>query len=332
MSRIVEKGEIYLFYRKKIDVKKPSTIDDVQRLHMVLIPDTEKKNRLLIVGKKRLPEMEKSSGSNRREWSLVVLADEKTTTIRDELLPTKYETKTKGTRREPGSVPAAEGRYVLFIHEDHTELAYKINQPKKMGKVQRELGIHQEARYIVSVKNPNIRVRGFSNKKPKYPSSLEKKFKDLRWIDVRDSRLLDYENTQLLLIGAGKSLKEIDIKVTGKPTMFKKLKAEKESWPTKSLYEGLFTTETHANAPTAPKGDRAKGGRRGGVAAVDAPSAAGIAKSLKNIDFPASKKDLVSYAQKQNAKKEIISTLENLPSRRKFQTMADVQKALGEVR
>jgi hypothetical protein len=59
------------------------------------------------------------------------------------------------------------------------------------------------------VKNPNIAIPGFaaissSTRRPNYPKHIMEKFGNRRWINVDDPDLLNYENTQLLLIGARK--------------------------------------------------------------------------------------------------------------------------------
>ena len=74
------------------------------------------------------------------------------------------------------------------------------------------------------------------------------KFGDRRWINVEDPHLLDYENTQLLLIGARKKDVEeelgIDIdeqKETERSAdLFKELKIKKEQVPLKPLLKGKF--------------------------------------------------------------------------------------------
>jgi hypothetical protein len=103
---------------------------------------------------------------------------------------------------------AGEGKYAIVQHDNHTELVYILELPEVPGPTQREFEIKKEASYIVSVKNPDISVPGFaafsSARKPEYSKDMMKKFGNRRWINVDDSRLLDYENTQLLLIGARK--------------------------------------------------------------------------------------------------------------------------------
>ncbi|KAA0013898.1 DUF2795 domain-containing protein [Billgrantia pellis] len=80
-----------------------------------------------------------------------------------------------------------------------------------------------------------------------------------------------------------------------------------------------------------PRGDRSKGGERGGKAASDTASAAGIAQALKGVNFPCGKADLIKQATSNHAADEVIEALNEFPDRR-YETMADIQKAVGEVR
>jgi hypothetical protein len=53
-------------------------------------------------------------------------------------------------------------------------------------------------------------------------------------------------------------------------------------------------------------------------------------KFLKGMDYPASKKDLVEKARSEGADAKVVSSLERMPGE-KFQTPAEVSKALGKV-
>ena len=55
-----------------------------------------------------------------------------------------------------------------------------------------------------------------------------------------------------------------------------------------------------------------------------------VEKSLKGIDFPAKKQDLVTHAQQHGADQRVIETIRDLP-RDEFNTAADVTKAIGEM-
>jgi hypothetical protein len=54
-SKVLESGDIYFAYRPKIDKQAARSIDDVQRLYMILHPRGKRSYRLIIVGEKRLP-------------------------------------------------------------------------------------------------------------------------------------------------------------------------------------------------------------------------------------------------------------------------------------
>lgn len=240
MSQHIEEGDIYFFYRPKINFDKVRSIEDVQRFHLVMVPD-EGAARMFVVGKKRLPEIPEShSKSPEREWMINSMAA-KPKDIGIALGPEAYETSTRGEQRQGEAIPAGEGRYVIFERKEDTRLAYKLFSPNKPGKAQKELGILPEATFILSVKNPAVSVSGFPDEKPEYPKKLQKMFADKRWIDVSDPRLLDYENAQLLLIGAHASLEQTGIEISGKPDLFKTLGIKPREWATETIKEGKFT-------------------------------------------------------------------------------------------
>ena len=64
------------------------------------------------------------------------------------------------------------------------------------------MGINEKGSYVVSVKNPTTPAPGNVSlpKGAEYPQSIMEKFRGLRWIPL-EPELLDYENTQILIIG-----------------------------------------------------------------------------------------------------------------------------------
>ena len=356
-SEIIEQGDIFFFYRPKVDTEEVEHIKDVQRFYMITSPEKRNKNiyRLFLIGQKQLPEIvEGRSTSKERNWALNVLTTSNSEDIRRELLAAEYTTETRGKRRIAAAVPVGEGKYCIVKHDNHTELAYILELPKIPGPTQREFEIRKEASYIISVKNPDVTIPGYAaffteDKKPNYPKYLRERFGDRRWIDVEDPDLLNYENTQVLLIGARKKdvEEELGIEIneqreTDKSAdMFKELKIRKEQVPLKPLLEGKFPEKEeipmaqevkHLSKEEAP----GRGGKIGGkIAATKAPSAAAIAKLLSGIDFPKDKSKIIDYAEKNKEKleepKEVINTLKEIPDRR-YYNMADVEKALGEIR
>ncbi len=331
MATYVEQGDIYFFYRPKVNVDKVQGLDDVQRLHLVIAPDDADTARLFVVGRKRMPEILKGQQkSTVREWMMNDLSG-KPKAIGEALAPLEYETKTRGEQQQGEAIPVGEGRYAIFERDSSTRLAYRLSSPQKPGKAQQALGILAEASYVISVRNPSLDVPGFPEAKPNYPKRLQDKFADKRWIDIDDAKLLDYPSAQFLLIGAHDALSEEGVTISGKANLFKTLGLNKRDWPTEALETGKFMEPQMKPETREPAGDRSKGGERGGKAARNTSSAAGIAQALKGVDFPCGKADLIKQAKTNQAADEVIEVLDELP-RRQYRTMADIQKAVGEVR
>jgi Protein of unknown function (DUF2795) len=352
-SKIIEQGDVYFFYRPKVDTEEVEDLKDVQRFYMITAPEDNTKYRLFLIGQKQLPEIvEGKSTSEEKNWALNILRTSNPKDIEKELMPAEYSTKTRGKRRLAAAVPAGEGKYVIAKHDNHTELAYVLELPETPGPTQREFEIKKEASYIISIKNPDIRVPGFaaSEKNPDYPKTLKDKFGDKRWINVEEPDLLNYENTQLLLIGARKKNVEEELKIdideekeTEKGAdLFKELKVRKDQVPLKPLLKGEFPVKEEMPVGREVKQlskeeyPGAKGGKIGGrAAATKSTSAAAIAKLLSGIEFPKNKKELVERAKENKDKvdnaESVINTVRELPTKT-YRSMIEVQKALAKIR
>jgi hypothetical protein len=306
-SQIIEHGDLFFFYRPKVDSTEVKALGAVQRFYMVTYPeqretkDTPQKDiyRLFLLGQKHLPEIvEGKSSSKERNWALNILTTSNPGDIHNQLLSAaKYTTKTRGERRIEPAVPAGEGKYSIVKHDGHTELAYTLELPEIPGPTQKEFEIKKEASYIISVKNPDIQVPGFAafsaqDRKPHYPNHLKERFGDRRWIDVEDARFMDFENTQLLLIGARKKDVEEELGISideeresqKSADLFKELQIKREQVPLKPVFEGKFPKKREISVPNEVKEldnseyPGGRGGKAGGkAAATKAASAATIA-------------------------------------------------------
>ena len=63
-SEIIEHGDLFFFYRPKIDAKEVKDVEDVQRFYMVTAPEKDGKAtdnkqvyRLFLIGQKQMPEI-----------------------------------------------------------------------------------------------------------------------------------------------------------------------------------------------------------------------------------------------------------------------------------
>lgn len=295
-DRFIESGDIFFFYRPKIDTEEVKDIEDVQRFYIVTCNDINKntiknknknKNyRLFMLGSKKMPEIiEGKSGSEERNWALNILTTSNADEIHNELLlPAEYTTKTRGKRRLAAAQPAEEGKYSIIRHDSHTELAYILEIPEIPGPTQTEFEIKKEASYIVSIKNPEISIPGYGafskkDRKPNYPKHIRDKFGEKRrWINVDDPEILDYENTQLLLIGARKKNVEEELGIEideqkenkNSADMFKELQIKKEEIPLHPFLKGKFPKKEIPMSQgvkeiPSEKAPGVKGGQKGGA-------------------------------------------------------------------
>jgi hypothetical protein len=279
-AEVLEKGDIFFFYRPKTKIVDDSSdgdvksIDDIRRFFMVTATTTTAANteneqqqqfdgtnsktpkeeesqryRLFVIGKKSLPEIRTSEARrSERYWAKVGGIFENPQELTSELLSDEF-------RKGDAARPVGEGKYAIVKHQDHAELAYVLEMPEEPGEAQRELGIEKEASYIVSIINPKVPVpTGYpsSEEPPNYPESILKEFgENENFISLaRDLRFINFQNAQMILVGAreGRDViqKEFGVDIREEKEtvhsadIFSKLKIEKDKVPTKPLIEGKF--------------------------------------------------------------------------------------------
>jgi hypothetical protein len=247
-STILEQGDIFFFYRPKVRSETVESIDDVRRFFVVLVPESKNLFRLLVIGKKSLPEIrETEARSSERYWARVGGIFDDPAQLTKELLSKEF-------REGDMARPAGEGKYAIVDHNKHTELAFVLELPKELGEAQKELGIEKEASYIITVINPKIPRREenlpTTEDTPKYPESVLNDFSDNEnFVPLsRNLKFIDYQNAQIILIGAreGKDTltQELGITVGNEreddrsADIFTKLRIRKDQVPIKPLMQG----------------------------------------------------------------------------------------------
>ena len=245
MPNILETGHVYFFYRPRVEKDRAESLEDVERFYLVLHPRDKQVWRLLIVGRKRLPEVK---DGKERVWGFVAKVGHKPEEVEDELDRHSYGTKTRGERVQPEARPAGEGVYSLVAHDKHTHLTYRLEFPRQPGKVQEELRIEPEASYIVTVRNPETPAPPTAGLQPEqratFPEELKKKFRGRRFISVEPD-FLDYEGAELVLVGAAAKPEE-ELGIELKPeeesetqaAIFRDLGLEREQHPLEPLFKG----------------------------------------------------------------------------------------------
>lgn len=189
---VLEEGDVYFFYRPRVGGEvggeQVRSLADVQRFMMVLHPWPRRLLRLLVAGRKRLPEI----AIHERTWWFVDDVVRDPDELRWVLDRRTYQTKTRGERVQPPARPAGEGAYAIARHRDHTHLAYELALPREPGPVQRDLHIEPEASYIIAVRNPQTR----------------------RFVRLDPPEVLDRPGTEIVLIGATHdAVRELDLDV-----------------------------------------------------------------------------------------------------------------------
>jgi hypothetical protein len=234
-AEVLEKGDIFFFYRPKAKVVNDGSggdvksIEDIRRFFMVTASTitaaadntgsgyqeqfdntsrtTSKEEgessryRLFVIGKKSLPEIRTTEARrSERYWAKVGGIFENPQELTNELLADEF-------RKGDAARPVGEGKYAIVKHQDHAELAYVLEMPEEPGEAQRELGIEKEASYIISVINPKVPVpAGYpsSEEPPNYPESILKEFgQNENFVSLaRDLRFINFQNAQMILVGA----------------------------------------------------------------------------------------------------------------------------------
>lgn len=201
-SGVIEEGAIEFFYRPKVGVEEANSLDEVQRFFMLLRPRKPggTKNRLCVIGKKRMP----SARKHERFFGFVQASSENAEELREGLGPQQYETKTRGTRHLAAARLVGSGTYQVVDAKDHATLLYRLELPATPGEAQTEFMIGEVGSYIFSAKNPKGRGPddpGLADK-AEFPKEKQEEFQQYSWIPVRDTQLLDFPHCEFLLVGA----------------------------------------------------------------------------------------------------------------------------------
>jgi len=241
---ILEQGDIFFLYRPVVEEDEPEGFSDVQRFFVVLRPEGGRIARLIVLGRKRLPNIDR----HERVWGFVSTVTKDERKLEEELREESYGTKTRGEQRQPAARPAGEGVYVITLNRGQMHLSYALELPDSPGPVQDALKLENEASFALSIKNPEKGQpanAGLSkDAKADYPDKLQEVFRDRRFAR-EDVRLLDYEGAEVLFVGARKDPQkaygvelDTDDEDEKSADIFRKLRAAKSRHPVKPLLEG----------------------------------------------------------------------------------------------
>jgi hypothetical protein len=208
MLDVLERGTLTLLFRPRINRDQIESIDDVQRLLMLLEPDGRGHVRLIAIGRKRLPR----PARHERFWGFVDLVRSRRD-VATALGPQTYLTKSHGRRHLAAAEVAAVGSYAVAKHDGHTHLAFDVPNVDIGGN------------YIVTVMNPDPTMWGFEQAPPlqeelfpeyevhtqvptTFPPAIQERFGERRYLDVTPE-LLDFEGAELVFIATAEEPSEI---------------------------------------------------------------------------------------------------------------------------
>ncbi|KAF7588557.1 hypothetical protein BBP40_005512 [Aspergillus hancockii] len=211
-SNVLEKGVIYFFYRPRVNVLEPHSVDDIARSFIVLRPtplgaaldstqgslETGAKCRLMMLPKKKFP-----TSGRERDMGFVEKAGQTMKELQENFIAgEKYETETRGERTVPEAKPYAEGVYAITSTKRASHLAYILTIPSEVGPLQEDFGLHARGSWIVQSKNPKYPGPSYAQipNDPEYPESVREKFQDYRWVPLTPE-FIDYANAQFLMVG-----------------------------------------------------------------------------------------------------------------------------------
>ncbi|ERS99026.1 hypothetical protein HMPREF1624_04221 [Sporothrix schenckii ATCC 58251] len=222
---ILEKGNIYFFFRARVDMDDPSSLDDVARTYLVLRPqanddtdgggDGKGHTRLLALPKKVLPRTGRD-----RFMAFVLAADASYDKLQTEFLSGSRDGSREGDgdgdgdkqRHVPAATAFGEGIYAIISTGRESHLAYVLTVPETLGAVQQQLGLAaKQGCFIVSTKNPAYPMPGGGSMVgggPDYPKAISESFRARRWTPLRPEHL-DYVHSHVLLIGESKGTDSI---------------------------------------------------------------------------------------------------------------------------
>ena len=134
-SPILEKGIFYFFFRPRVNVENPTSINDAQKAYLLLRPtktdadSAQKSLRMIQIPKKALP----ATGTHERFLGFVIATDENVKDLKNDIGEETYSTATRGERSQPAARPVAEGVYAIVGDPDGrtTHFVYMLTSPSK---------------------------------------------------------------------------------------------------------------------------------------------------------------------------------------------------------
>lgn len=106
---MLDRGDIFLLYRPRVGLDEAHGLRDVERFYILLKPWRRQSYRLIILGRKRLPDPQQHD----RFWAFVWRVFSDRHELNEELGEKHYHSRTHGIRKIAPARWAAEGIYTV---------------------------------------------------------------------------------------------------------------------------------------------------------------------------------------------------------------------------
>jgi hypothetical protein len=211
----LEQGEMTFLYRPRVEQEDPHDLGDVQRILLLLSPEGAAFERVIVIGRKRVPR------SKRRErfWGyvdLVLSSFDMSAALGAQV----YGTKTRGLRHLPAARPFAWGTYDITTHGPHSHLRWTVERIESHDPVVADLSIERNADYILTIANPDATAWGLTQLPDlqselfdelelhvtipsPFPPVLQSRFGERRYAQLDSVEWLDHPGAEVVFVGAG---------------------------------------------------------------------------------------------------------------------------------
>ena len=215
LATTIEQGSVTILYRPRVEEENPTDLGDVQRLLILLSPEGSAFERLIAVGRKRVPR----STRHERFWGFVdlVLTPFDMNAALDAHV---YGTKTRGLRHLPAARAFATGSYQIAAHRDHAHLRWHVSRITDDDPIAFEADVENDADYIVTVANPDPAAWGLTEPPDlqtalfddlalhvtlptPFPPNLQQRFGNRRYAHLDTAEWLDHPGAELVFVGTG---------------------------------------------------------------------------------------------------------------------------------
>ncbi|MBX6770942.1 MAG: hypothetical protein IRY83_04400 [Chloroflexi bacterium] len=224
MRCTIETGDIFFLYTARPSAARGPA--DVHELAVILSPDRDPPSRLLVVHGRQLPAP--ANGTPGPPVQATVIAVRQPTEELVSLLEGRVIHHGRRVVPRPAR-PCGEGRYLLTLHDGHTDLTYALELPATPGPVQHDLGLAAQATYRITIQPPPAAGLGAQ------PAAGFRPLTDTHWLnreggEVRLEPVVEPDAPTVVRQPEGPATAEI----------FGELKLSRPAHPVEALYQGVW--------------------------------------------------------------------------------------------